>query len=170
MMNNAFKPKTYQDWLNELNFSVTEQQMINAAINAGNLVADKNIARHDIALILVHKYKTEMKRTSNSAMLATTINKRFEDVTQALFKSKFSALMSYVLKNEPELDIQYKNKIQGKTPLGFVDAGETVDEKGNPRTPLGFIKKPTPRLGHSAIPGSSEVAERLEPGLGFLGD
>lgn len=169
MMNNAFKPKTYQDWLNEINFSVNEHQMINAALNAGNLAADKNAARHDIALVLAHKYKTEMKRTANRTMLVDSINKKYEAVAQTVFKSKFNALLSYVMKNEPNFDIEHKNKAEGKTPLGFVNAGETVDEKGNPRSPLGFVKKPTPRMGVSARPGSSEVEERSEPGLGFLG-
>jgi len=156
----GFQPRTYKDWLNELNFSITEDQMIKAATNAGNLAMDKNMARHDIALILAHKYKTELKRTAGNEMVARDIEDRYENVAQTLFKSKFSAMMSYVIKNEPDFDLDYKVKSSGKVRLGFVQASVTTDERGNARLPLGFAKKPDPRMDEEGKP---------ERGLGFLG-
>jgi len=160
-MSRIFKPQSYNDWLNELNFSINEDQIINAATNVGKLAMDKNAARHDIALILAKKYQTEMNKNGLNGMIARDIKERYENVAQALFKSKFDSLLSYVVKNEPEFDIRTTVEQAGKTPLGFVKSTVTKDLKGNARRPLGFARKPDPR-----VDGEGKV----EPGLGFLND
>lgn len=158
-MSQIFKPKSYNDWLNELNFSINEQQMINAATNAGKLSLDKNAARHDIALILAWKYRAEMKKNGKNGMVARDIQERYENVAQALFKSKFDSLLAYVVKNEPEFDVRSTVEQAGKSTLGFVKTSVTKDQKGNDRLPLGFTRKPDTRL---------DAEGRPEPGLGFL--
>jgi len=160
-MSQMFKPKTYNDWLNELNFSVKEDDMIVAATNAGKLAADKNAARHDIALVLARKYQAEMRKNGKNGMVARDINERYEHVSQNLFKSKFDSLLAYVVKNEPEFDIRSTGEQAGKTTLGFVKATVTKDpRKGYDRTPLGFMRKPEGRV---------DPEGNIEPGLGFLG-
>jgi len=156
----GFRPQTYDDWLSEIKFSNTVEDIVNASAKAGKLNANKKAARHDIALVLADKYKAEMQRAHGRSMLTKTINKKFDKAANIMFKSKFSSLLDYVIKSEPSFDPKATNVSQGKTPLGFVNATNTLGDKGAIRTPLGFIKKFT-RISED---GS------VETGLGFLDD
>lgn len=157
-MSRIFKPQTYQDWLNELNFSAKVPEMVNAATNAAQAAMDKSAVRHDIALILATKYKKDIDRTAGNAMLVRAVEERYETVAQTLFKSRFSSLLNYVLKEEPNFDIQKKVENEGKTPLGFIKPVVTKADDGTVRLPLGFMKKPT----------RTDESGNTQPGLGFL--
>lgn len=161
-MSKIFKPQSYQDWINELNFATKDQEMVKAAINAIQLAADKGTARHDIALVLAAKYKKDMDRTANNAMLVRAIDERYEIVAQSVFKSKFQSLINYVIKTEPDFlrrfDPVAKAESDGKTPLGFIKPAIHKNEDGSVRLPLGFMKS------H----GREDDKGNIEPGLGFL--
>ena len=154
----SFRPSTYKEWLSEIKFSTDVEGMAKAAIQAGRLNPNKNEVKHDVALVIADKYKTEKTLANNRAMLLSAIGKRYDKVCNILFKCNFAPILSYVIKNEPEFDIKATQKMQGRPSLGFVDAGITRDKKGKVRRPLGFVKK------------SSRVNKdgKVEPGLGFL--
>jgi hypothetical protein len=124
----------------------------------GKLSSNPKEARHDIALILAIKYKEEMGRANGRTMLTTPIEEKYDTIAKVLFKSKFKSLLNYVIKNEPGFDPRATSIAQGKTPLGFVGADATYDEKGNVRAPLGFVKKPQ----------TLDEDGNVQPGLGFL--
>jgi hypothetical protein len=155
----SFNPSTYEQWLSEIKFSNEIEDIIKAAKEASKYKADKNELRHDVALVLADKYRTEIKLAGGRSMLIRTIRDKFEKITQILFKSNLGGMLNYVIKNEPNFDIGATKKAQGMTPLGFIDAGKTVDSKGRVRTPLGYISPPGGRV--------NEEGDK-EPGLGFL--
>lgn len=161
------KPASYEDWMKELQLATTLDDnlstrlpgIITAASHMGKL--NPREARHDIALILAAKYTEEMGRANGNAMLTRTIDKKYDTAAKTLFNSRFSSLLNYVHKNEPNFDIQATNLAQGKTPPGFIGVQPTITDNGEFRAPLGFMKKPA-RV--------NEETGEVEPGLGFLDD
>jgi hypothetical protein len=152
-MNNR-QPQSYKDWMNELNIVTSAEDMVAAAHMMGRL--NPKTAKHDIALVLASKYKTELSRTSGRSMLIRTIREKYDLVAKSLFNSRMQSLVGYVLKHEPGF-----NASHGKTTLGFVDSKIAYDDKGRiSRTPLGFLKRPD----------SVDKDGNIEPGLGFLDD
>ena len=154
----AFRPQTYQDWLNEVNFSSKPQEMVYAGNMAGKLAPNKQTAQHDIALVLAEKYRQEVQRAKGNSMVVKSIKTKFNEVARDLFKSKFISLLNYVKQNEPSFDARATKTSEGLKPLGFIGAQATRDDKGRLRSPLGFVKKPN-RVGEDG---------KIEPGLGFL--
>lgn len=156
----AFRPRSYQDWLNEINFSSKPQEMVHAGNMAGRLASDKKTAQHDIALVLAEKYRQEMVRAGGNVMVTRGIKNKYQEVARDLFKSDFGKILNYIRQKEPGYDPKSTKAAQGSSPLGFIKAKPTHDDRGHIRAPLGFIKKP------------NKVSEsgHVEPGLGFLDD
>jgi len=156
----AFKPKTYKDWLNEINFSSKPLEMVHAGNMAGKLAPDKKTAQHDIALVLAEKYRQEMIKAGGNVMVVRGIRDKYQEVSKKLFNINFPVILNYVKKNEPEYNIKKTKEAEGASPPGYIRPIVTEDEKGRPRKPLGFVKKPVKKTEDGDI----------EPSLGFLAD
>jgi len=166
----AFRPQTYKDWLNEVNFSSKPQEMVQAGLMAGKLAPNKQTAQHDLALVLAEKYRQEVQRARGNSMVVKSIKAKFDEVARDLFKSKFSSMLNYVMQNEPSFDPQASRAAKGVA-LGFIGAKTTRDSDGRVRNPLGFIKKPSGKgAGGKAAPGLGFLEEdnSTNGSLGFL--
>jgi hypothetical protein len=162
------KPQTYQDWLNELDLSAKRATgedhataMIKAARMAGKLNPNKKEARHDVALVLANIYRRETTGARGHMMVLKAIEKKFNKVSKALFKSRFKALLNYVISKEPSFDPQATAVNQGKTRPGNIKANASLDKEGRKRRPLGFLGATEPRVAEDG---------HIDYGLGFLGD
>lgn len=153
-MSSAFRPQTYQDWLNEINFSSKSQEMVHAGNMAGRLAPNKKTAQHDIALVLAEKYRQEAQRAKGNSMVVKSIKSKYDEVARDLFKTKFNSLLNYVKQNEPSFDMRATKVAEGFKTLGYIGVQATQDDKGHARSPLGFVKKPN--------------SKGENPGLGFL--
>lgn len=156
----GFQPKTYEEWLSELNFSTKPEEMISAALMAAKLSPNKKAATHDVSLVLANMYKREVNYARGQTMVIKRVGDKFEFVSQKLFKRPFSALLDYIKRSEPEFDHKATSYAKGAKAPGFIKADSTYDNKGNERKPLGFVA-PKPRVDDK---GSSY------PGLGYLED
>jgi len=151
------RPQTYQDWLNELNYATKPQEMIYTAQMASKVAPNRGAHRHDVALILAEKYKQDLLRGGDNAMVKRAVDQKFEEVANIVFQAQFSGILGYVLKAEPGFDLKTTaaRKEGAGGSLGFVKSKASVRD-GEVRTPLGFVGKPAARKG--------------EGSLGFLGD
>jgi hypothetical protein len=159
--NPAFKPQTYEQWLSELKFQNEFADIIKTANHIAKISTNKKQAQVDVALVIVEKYNVDLQRAHNS-MVRRTIETDYNKIAEALFKCKMSGLIKYALQNEPNLASHTRvgevSSHKGK-PLGFLQGNNSVDEKGNVRAPLGFIKPPANIVDEKGQP---------RPPLGFL--
>lgn len=157
----GFKPQTYEQWLSELKFQNEFADIIKTANHIAKIAVDKKQAQVDVALVITEKYNVDIQRAHNS-MVKRTIETDYDKIAEALFKCKMPALIKYALKNEPNLARHNRageaSTFKGK-PLGFLQGNDSVDEKGNVRAPLGFVKPPASRLDEKG---------QARPPLGFL--
>jgi len=156
-MQGARQPQTYNEWLNELNYATKPQEMIFAAQMAARVAPNRGAHLHDVALILAEKYKQDLLRGGDNAMVKRAVDQKFEEVSNIVFQAQFSGILGYVLKAEPGFDLKTTaaRKEGAAGSLGFVKSKASVKD-GKVRSPLGFVGKPAPRKG--------------ETSLGFLGD
>lgn len=153
--------KSYQQWLNELNWASRADQMIEALVKIGQLNPDKKAAQRDAAFVLVEMYNRELSSVKGQSMAVRTIEKKFEGVTQAVFKKPFSAILNYVNQNAPSS--------LKPISLGYIKPSDVVDSQGRKRVPLGFMKKPKGKVDNNVVrPNGKAPSSGL--GLGFLED
>ena len=155
------RPQTYQDWLNELNLTTKIDEMINAAIMASKLNPNVAQVRYDVALVLANMYQREISKSRGHAMVLKQIRKKYDDVSKALYKVNFGIVLQKVIESEPNFDPKATAISQGKTPPGYIKSVASIDDKGNTRSPLGFVRKPKAR---------EDAEGNFHPGLGYLDD
>lgn len=140
------QPQSYEEWLSEIKFANTLEDslggpgILTAAAQVARLNPSKDAARHDIALVLAAKYQGEMQRAGGRPMLVRIIEDKFDKISQMIFKSNFTSLYQYVIKNEPSFDPKATNLAQGGAALGFVKKPGRVNEKGIVEKGLGFLE------------------------------
>lgn len=135
------QPQSYEEWLSEIKFSNSLEDILTAAAQASRLNPDKKAARHDVALVLADKYRGEMQRAVGKPIAIRVIDEKFDKIAGMIFKSKFLSVYNYVVENEPSFDPKATDLANGGAVLGYI--------------------KPQPRLNDKGI---------AEPGLGFLDD
>lgn len=160
-MSRKFEPASYQDWLNELNFSSNPEQMVIAAKEAAKRNPNRQKVKHDIALILAEMYRREMTKAADRPIVARVVREKFTTVTHNLFKQPIDHIVAYVINAEPNFDRQATAVKDGKTPPGNIDVKPQGkrDDQGREITPPGFVKGPRGRVTEEG---------KFEPGLGFL--
>jgi hypothetical protein len=154
-------PQTYEQWLSELKFQNEFDGIVKVANHIAKMSADKKRAQVDVALVLTEKYNVELQRAHNT-MVRRTIESDYDKIAGALFKCKMSGLIKYAQQNEPNYARHTRAgeaAVHKGPPLGFLQNQESLDEKGNVRAPLGFVKSPTPKVDEKG---------RVNPSLGFL--
>lgn len=155
------QPTTYQEWINELNCATKPAEMMHAARQAYALSPNKKQAYNNIAVVLAEMYRRDMTRATDQPMVIRAIREKYDEVSSTLLKKPMQEILDAVKAALPNFDARATIEANGTRPLGFLKADSTVDDKGEERAPLGFVRKPRPRTGRD---GKSESS------LGFLGD
>lgn len=130
------KPQTYKEWLNALNNSVRMEDILDAAVNAAKVAPDKKTAFDDATLILANMHKREMSKAVENPVLERTIQDKFNQITERLFKASFDKVLNHVITVEPNFDPQaVALKKADRAALGFLEPPKTKDGYGS----LGFL-------------------------------
>jgi len=157
MSSQAFKPRNYTDWLSEL-MCVNKTDDI---LKVANTIAQMNPkqAQNDVILVLCEKYRIDLKRAADNAIVKRDLEKKYTEIARALFKCSIDSLLKHCQKLEPNFDLSQTYANKGKTPPGYIKASKTITDDGEVKIPLGFVKKPDPR---------TDKEGRSNPSLGFL--
>jgi len=126
------QPQTYQEWLDALNNSTQQSDMLKCAIAAAKMAPNTKAAFHDASLVIAGMYKREMIKAPDSPMVERNVKNRFTCVTRKLFQAPMDKVLEYVLATEPSFDTQGRFRQSGG--LGYI-APPHKDGKSS----LGFL-------------------------------
>lgn len=127
------QPQTYQEWLDALNNTTQQGDMLKCAVAAAKLAPDPKTAFHDAALVIAGMYKREMTKAADSPIMERNVKNRFNYITQKLFQGPIDKVIEHILTTEPNFDPQ-ASRFKQTGGLGYI-APPNKDGKGS----LGFL-------------------------------